>query len=174
LAGVIPRHCATCSRPSPMLCHSKRDGHTLEESTAADLTLGQDSAVTRGERSTSPPSPPTQCGHSQPCTAIPSAVEPSPAPWKPCSDGGASMSAPVQHKCPRQQDPRTDVRTTTRRGYRPDYPRSYSPASAKATLTLVRTRIRQDIHQIAGTVHRYHYTVQKTMRHVCNPPPLSL
>jgi hypothetical protein len=128
VAGVIPRHCATCSRPSSTPRPSKRDGYTLEERTATDLMLGQDSVVTRGERSTSPPSPPTQCGHPQPCTTIPSAVEPFPTLWKPCSDGAPpcrplySTSAPVSkmyERRPSVDASRTSLEATPRRVRKP-------------------------------------------------------
>jgi hypothetical protein len=39
--------------------------------------------MTQGERSTSPPSPPTLCGHPPRCAAIPGIVKPSPTLWGP-------------------------------------------------------------------------------------------
>jgi hypothetical protein len=55
---------------------SRRDGNTLEERTAANLTLAQDDVVTRREQSTFPPSPPALCGHPHPCATITGVVEP--------------------------------------------------------------------------------------------------
>jgi hypothetical protein len=53
---------------------SKRDGNTLEERTAADLTTAHDGVVTRGKRSTFPLSHPALCVHPQPCATIPGAL----------------------------------------------------------------------------------------------------
>jgi hypothetical protein len=100
VAGVIPRHCDTRSRPSSTPRPSKRDGNTLEERTAADLTLAQDGVVMWGERGMFPPSPPALCGHPQPCATILGVVEPSPVLWIPVPMGAPhralySTSSPV-------------------------------------------------------------------------------
>jgi hypothetical protein len=89
VADVIPQHCATRSRPSSTPRPSKRDGNTLEEHTAADLTLTQDDVVTRGTQSMIPPSPPALCGHPQPCATILGIMEPSSALWS---------STPIGHR----------------------------------------------------------------------------
>jgi hypothetical protein len=94
VAGVIPQHCATHSRPSYTSRPSKGDGNTLEKRTVADPTFAHDSAMTRGGRSTSHPSPAALCGHPRSCATIPEVVEP-------CFDGVPprrtlySTSAPV-------------------------------------------------------------------------------
>jgi hypothetical protein len=80
-AGVIPKRCATCSCPSSTPHPSNESGDTLERHTTTNLMPDLDGAVTQDERSASLPSPPTLCGHLQSCTAIPSAVEPSPMLW---------------------------------------------------------------------------------------------
>jgi hypothetical protein len=70
--------------------------------------------------------------HLRPCATIPSPVRPSRVLWNnPRRCGalfrwGAAKPGPVQHKRPHQQDPWIDVRTATRRGRWPDYPRSYT------------------------------------------------
>jgi hypothetical protein len=84
MTGVIPRRCATRSRPSSMPHPSKGNSDALEERTSINLVPIQDGTVTQGERSTSSPSPPTLCGHPRRRVAILGAVEPSPTLWDLC------------------------------------------------------------------------------------------
>jgi hypothetical protein len=81
MAGVIPWHCAARSRPSSTLHPSKGDSDALKRRMATNPAPIQDDVVTQGERSTSPPSPPTLCDHPQCCPAIPGTAEPSPTLW---------------------------------------------------------------------------------------------
>jgi hypothetical protein len=80
MAGIIPWHCATCSRPSSAAPLEKGQ-RCPEGRTATNPAPVLDNAVMQGERSTSPQSPPTLCGHSRHCAAIPGTAKPSPTLW---------------------------------------------------------------------------------------------
>jgi hypothetical protein len=87
MVGVTPRHCTICSHPSSTPRPLKGSDDTLERRTTADLAIAQNGAVTQGERSTSPPSPPALRGNPQPCVAILDAVKRPPVLWEPVPMG---------------------------------------------------------------------------------------
>jgi hypothetical protein len=173
MAGVIPQYCATRSRPSSTLHPSKRDNDALEERTATNPTPIWDDAVTPGERSTSPPSPPTLCSHPQRYAAILGTAKPSPTLWDLCWRDAASLAV-VQSKPPRELDPQIGVRTTTKHGRRQGHPRNRLLTGTRVATTRAGTRIRQDNLQITSTAYRYRDTVHKATRHNCKPPLLGL
>jgi hypothetical protein len=80
----------TLCHPLPYLLHvapSKEDGRTLERGTTTCPAPARDGAVTSGQQSAAPLSPPALCGHPRHCAAIPGAAASSLALWEPRSMG---------------------------------------------------------------------------------------
>jgi hypothetical protein len=117
---------------SPRRTPRDRTAETLERGTDAYPALGQDDAVTSGQRGVCSPSPP-------PCVAIPAAVPPSRAlqhhPWHCGTTGRRDIATPATVRLPAlcQHDPRADVRTTTKR-------EAPTPLPSKPLLDRHRTR----------------------------------
>jgi hypothetical protein len=77
-----PQHCAAHSRRVSALHPSKEGGGALERGTDACPAPAQDNAVTSGQWSVSPPSPPALCGHPRRCATIQGTATPSPVLWE--------------------------------------------------------------------------------------------
>jgi hypothetical protein len=143
MAGVIFRHCATHSCPSSTPHPSKRDNDALEKRTSTNPALAQHSAVTRGEWSASSPSPPTLCGHPQPCAPIPGTAEPYPTLWSHVQMGH-HHAGPCMAQVPPSTRPlnwRTDCDQTRMLGKLPSKP---LPGKYKAGTTSAGAKIHQD------------------------------
>jgi hypothetical protein len=153
---------------------SKEDGRTLERGTDVNPTPVRDGAMTSDQWSASPSSPPALCRHTRRCASITGTAAPCLTLWEPrttrhrhtrcCAPSGLSSAAPSSQRTDGDQNGKLPH----------SYPRIRSCAGTGLATTPDGSEIRQDDHQLHGTVLHAAICSLRTVRHDCKQPPLGL
>jgi hypothetical protein len=170
-------HSMTLCHPLPYLFHaalSKEVGGTLERGTTTCPAPARDGAVTSGQQSASPQSPPALCDQPRHRAAIPDASTSSPALWEPrstghrhadrCAASGLPSAEPSNQRTDGNQT-RSSHATTLEAapGRAQDSPRRL-PEARFARTTINSTTL----------CAMPPYVALRALRHDCKPPPLGL
>jgi hypothetical protein len=151
----------------------KGDGGTLEKGTEAYPAPARDDAVTSDQWSASPPSAPALRGHPHRCVPISGTAASSPVLWEPkttrhhhprrCTSFGPPSATPSSR--------RTDDDSSGRHPLH--YPRTAPGQAQDSPRRPARSKIRQDDHQLRGTVHHTATRSLELCRMIVNRLPLA-